>query len=53
MIGKLIVGAAGTTGVLVGGGLGYRKVRQRRVAQKLAIATPNSIIEERFVTAGH
>lgn len=52
MIAKLIMGVAGTTAVLVGGGLGYRKVRQHQIAGKLSIDTPNSIVEERFVTIG-
>ena len=51
MIG-FIAAIAGVLAVPTAGGLAYRKVRQRQVAQALVIDTPNGLAEERFVRVG-
>jgi pimeloyl-ACP methyl ester carboxylesterase len=51
MIGA-IAAIAGVLAVPTAGGLAYRKLRQRQVAQALRIDTPNGLAEERFVRAG-
>lgn len=52
MIARLVIIMLGASGSLVVGALAYRKVRQRRVARRLAINAPNGIVEQRFVRLG-
>jgi pimeloyl-ACP methyl ester carboxylesterase len=51
MIG-VIAAIAGVLAVPTAGGLAYRKLRQRQVAQALVIDSPNGLAEERFVRVG-
>jgi len=49
----LLLGAlAATAGLAVSGALGYRALRQRRVARTLEIEGPHGIVEDRFVRIG-
>src|SRR5215217_406571 len=52
MIGTILAGAAGVVAAAAVGGLAWRKVRQRQVAEALEITTPNGIEEQRFVEVG-
>jgi pimeloyl-ACP methyl ester carboxylesterase len=52
MIGTIMAGAGALVAVPAAGGLAWRKARQRRVAKALEIATPNGIVEQRFVKIG-
>jgi pimeloyl-ACP methyl ester carboxylesterase len=52
MIGTILAGAAGVVAAAAVGGLAWRKVRQRQVANALEITTPNGIVEERFIKVG-
>jgi pimeloyl-ACP methyl ester carboxylesterase len=52
MIETILAGAAGVVAAAAVGGLAWRKVRQRQVANALEITTPNGIVEQRFVRVG-
>ncbi len=52
MIAYILASVAGAIVASVVGGLAYRKVCQRWVAEALTIDTPNGIVEERFVRIG-
>src|SRR5829696_7415064 len=52
MIETILAGAAGVAATAAVGGLAWRKVRQRQVANALEITTPNGIVEQRFVRLG-
>lgn len=52
MIANWVIGTVGVIAAPVICVLAYRKVRQRRIARQLLIATPNQIVEEHFVRVG-
>jgi pimeloyl-ACP methyl ester carboxylesterase len=52
MIGTILAGTGALLAVPVAAGLAWRAARQRRVAKALDIATPNGIVEQRFVKIG-
>jgi pimeloyl-ACP methyl ester carboxylesterase len=52
MIGIVVAGVGALVALLVIGGLAYREVRRRRVAEALVIDTPDGIAEQLFVRIG-
>ena len=52
MIGIIAAGLAAVLAVAVAAALGYRRLRQWRVARQLTITTPDGIVEELFVHIG-